>query len=155
MKQILFYALIVVMTCGMYSCKSNQKKAQSDTVEAGAPENALVDTHWRLIEIMGNPVTFPESAPKEAFIQFRADGTVSGSLGCNNFFGEYTVNPEALRISFSKLGNTSMMCINMDVETEFLQVLNTADNYNLNGDQLVLNRARMAPLARFEAVSAE
>jgi len=151
MKHILFYTLIGVITCGMYSCKCSQKTAKSTVAEVSAPTNDLINTHWKLIEIMGNPVT-SESAPNEAFIQFKADGTVSGSLGCNSFSGNYTVTPEALRISFSNLVNTLMMCINMDVETQFSQALNTADNYNLNGNQLVLNRARMAPLARFEAV---
>jgi hypothetical protein len=33
-----------------------------------------------------------------------------------------------------------------------MKALNTADNYNVDGQKLVLNRARMAPLARFEAV---
>jgi hypothetical protein len=40
----------------------------------------------------------------------------------------------------------------MDVEREFHAVLERADNYSLAGDHLTLNRARMAPLARFEAV---
>jgi heat shock protein HslJ len=56
------------------------------------------------------------------------------------------------RIKFSKMAATMMACPDMEVEREFLQVLETADNYNLIGDTLVLNRARMAPLARFENV---
>jgi len=40
----------------------------------------------------------------------------------------------------------------METEREFLQVLETADSYFLKGDTLMLNRARMAPLARFENV---
>ena len=40
----------------------------------------------------------------------------------------------------------------MDVENAFHEALRTADNYSLDGDRLTLNRARMAPLARFEAV---
>jgi heat shock protein HslJ len=40
----------------------------------------------------------------------------------------------------------------MEVETAFHDVLKMVDNYSLSGDRLTLNRARMAPLARFEAV---
>jgi len=40
----------------------------------------------------------------------------------------------------------------MDIEKAFLDVLSAVDNYSLNGGHLTLNRARMAPLARFEAV---
>jgi len=39
----------------------------------------------------------------------------------------------------------------MDVEQAFYEVLSNADNYSLTGDHLTLNRARMAPLARFKA----
>jgi heat shock protein HslJ len=76
---------------------------------------------------------------------------VNGNLGCNSFSGAYSV-PQATRISFSKMVNTQKMCMDMNIETKLLKVLQTADNYNLNGNQLVLNRARMAPLARFEVV---
>ncbi len=40
----------------------------------------------------------------------------------------------------------------MTVESEIVKVLNTADNYFLDGEKLVLQKAKMAPLARFEAV---
>jgi len=40
----------------------------------------------------------------------------------------------------------------MDVERAFGEVLEQADSYSVNADNLTLNRARMAPLARFEAV---
>ena len=40
----------------------------------------------------------------------------------------------------------------MEVEQAFHEVLRNADSFALDGDRLVLNRARMAPLARFEAV---
>jgi len=46
-----------------------------------------------------------------------------------------------------------MACPDMTIEQGFLKAINSADNYNLvDGQKLVLNRARMAPLARFEAV---
>jgi hypothetical protein len=40
----------------------------------------------------------------------------------------------------------------METETELLKVLSMVDSYDLVGDTLVLNRARMAPLARFKDV---
>ena len=40
----------------------------------------------------------------------------------------------------------------MDLEQEFLDALQNADNFNVVGDMLVLNKARMAPLARFKTV---
>ena len=48
--------------------------------------------------------------------------------------------------------STKMACPRMEIEMEFLATLEKADNFNVTGDMLELNRARMAPLARFEAV---
>jgi hypothetical protein len=45
-----------------------------------------------------------------------------------------------------------MACPELDIENELIKALETADNYNYANDKLVLNKARMAPLARFEAV---
>ena len=151
MKRILFYVITIVMVNGMYSCKCSQKNAKQDIGEVSATANDLVNKRWKLVEIMGQPVTYSAEDGKEAYIQFKADGTVSGNLGCNTFSGSYTL-PNPLQIRFSNLVNTLKMCLDMEIENELSRVLQTADNYTVNGDQLVLNRARMAPLARFKAV---
>ncbi|GHV55666.1 hypothetical protein FACS1894182_00420 [Bacteroidia bacterium] len=108
--------------------------------------DGLTNKYWKLVEIMGRPVT-----ASEAHIQFKTDGTVNGSLGCNTFRGSYTT-PQETRIQFSQLVTTLKMCIDMSVEDDLKQVLEKADSYSLSGNQLILNRARMAPLARFEVV---
>ena len=48
-----------------------------------------------------------------------------------------------------------MVCPDMSVEAEINKVLETVDNYSLNkeGNILSLNKARMAPLAKFQAVT--
>jgi heat shock protein HslJ len=40
----------------------------------------------------------------------------------------------------------------MDSESMFLKALQMADTYDVRGDTLILNKARMASLARFRAV---
>lgn len=113
---------------------------------------ALVEKYWKLIELFGNPVT-AENTPREAHIIFNMDDNrFSGDAGCNRFSGSFQLkDPD--RIVFSQAVSTRMMCINgMDTEDKFLQVLNTADSYIIKNDTLILNRARMAPLARFVAV---
>jgi heat shock protein HslJ len=78
---------------------------------------------------------------------------MNGFGGCNRFIGSYKLDAAASRLSFGQIATTSMACISsMEVEQAFYEVLRNADNYSLAGDHLTLNRARMAPLARFEAV---
>ena len=111
----------------------------------------LVEKYWKLIELHGNPVT-PANGSKEAHITFHIDGNrFSGDAGCNRIMGSYQTR-ENYRIAFSQTAATQMMCIDMEIESNFLQVLETADSYLVQNDTLTLNRARMAPLARFIVV---
>ena len=156
MSKTLFYAIMLVVAlsvgaCGTQRKQTNQEKAHSMSTSGNMAD--ITNKHWKLVELNGNPVNFPESA-NAAFILMNPNGTVSGNLGCNSFSGSYTLQ-EGNRITFSQLANTQKMCFDtnlMSIEAEMARVLQSADNYNLNENQLVLNRARMAPLARFEIV---
>jgi heat shock protein HslJ len=111
----------------------------------------LVEKHWKLVEIFGDPVVYENLNAKEAYIIFKEeDGQVTGNSGCNNIHGSYQLNGN--RLSFSRMVATQMMCVNMDIETKLNRVFEMTDSYSLNDNTLILNRARMAPLAKFEAV---
>jgi heat shock protein HslJ len=112
---------------------------------------AVTEQRWRLIELNGQPVENQEVDP---FFTLRVEGNaVEGFGGCNNFAGTYTLDAAASRIRFNNLASTMRACISgMEQESALHEVLRNVDNYSLNGSQLSLNRARMAPLARFEAV---
>ncbi len=59
------------------------------------------------------------------FVQFRANGELSGSGGCNNFFGTYDLNGTVLTIG--PLASTKKMCpAGMEDERDFLQALQNA-----------------------------
>jgi heat shock protein HslJ len=49
------------------------------------------------------------------------------------------------------MATTMMACPDMATEKQFMEVLNIADNFSLNGNTMTLNKARMAPLAVFKA----
>ncbi|GHT38731.1 hypothetical protein FACS189437_00240 [Bacteroidia bacterium] len=139
----------------MFSCKSKEKtvyqKPDTGMIRPDVTVVGLTNRYWKLVELMGEPVVYPEGAANEAYISFKEDGSVHGNLGCNTFNGIYTLQ-DGSRIRFSQMVNTLKMCVDMDVETKLSEVLKRADNYNLNGNRLILNRARMAPLAVFEVV---
>jgi copper homeostasis protein (lipoprotein) len=114
-------------------------------------EEAITEKYWKLVELNGKPVEVKEGMPEPHLI-LKADNRVNGNGGCNGFFGEYELNESTLRLSFSKVGSTMMACSAPNVESEFHKVLNTVDNYTTDGENLSLNKARMAPLARFKVV---
>ncbi len=74
-----------------------------------------------------------------------------GYSGCNALSGTYHLD-EGYRIRFTDLAVSMRICPESEKEQEFLDVLNTTDNYSHTGDTLTLNKARMAPLAVFHAV---
>ena len=107
----------------------------------------LVEKYWKLTELMGEPVT---TTGKDAYITFKIEGNrLVGNGGCNSLSGTYQLGV-ANRISFSQMISTMMMCVdNIETEEGLKRVLGMADSYYLQGDILILNKGRMAPLARF------
>ncbi|PKN40343.1 MAG: hypothetical protein CVU60_16025 [Deltaproteobacteria bacterium HGW-Deltaproteobacteria-18] len=109
----------------------------------------ILDTRWRLVELFGKPVAENTRFP---FILLDAQaGRISGFGGCNSISGSYELKA-GKRIRFTNMASTMMACPDMDTEQEFFNVLAMTDNFACNGKTLFLHKARMAPLARFEAV---
>lgn len=149
----IFKCLIIIMitVTTLSGCSSTKKNTTAVTLP-GESNTSLTETYWKLIELQGEPITTKEGQKKEMHLIIKKDGNIiNGHSGCNSFRGTYTLN-EGNRLSFSQLAGTLMACINMEKETAFMEVLRTVDNYAIQGKILSLNKARMAPLAKFEAV---
>lgn len=146
MKNLLF-SIFILGSMIFGSCKSHKPVAGTDPGDA-----ALEETYWKLTELMGKPVGPTPADKREVHIKLIKEGNkLEGFGGCNGFGGVYELK-EGGRITFSNIIGTMIACDVLETENQLLEVLRTADNYNLTGKQLVLNKARMAPLARFEAV---
>lgn len=113
---------------------------------------SLQDTYWKLIELNGQPVT-DAGAHKEIYLTLNAkDNHAGGNGGCNGYGGSYELNPNGFNIKFGNFIRTQMACAGLDIENQYLKVFEMADSYYVTKDTLQLNRARMAPLAKFVAV---
>ena len=119
---------------------------------APAAPAALFAPSWRLTEIMGQPVPPPAAGQQAPSLTFAEDGKIHGFAGCNNFTGTFAYQ-QGDRLSFAQVAATMKACPDMTVETEFLKVLGQVDNCYVDDQKLTLHKARMAPLARFEAVT--
>jgi heat shock protein HslJ len=115
-------------------------------------EVTMENTRWELVEIMGKPVTKTETQKEAIFITFDTEkNRVNGFGGCNNFMGGFEMK-EGNIIKFEQMASTMMACDNMEMETTFMQTLQQVDNYAMKDNVLSLNRAKMAPLLKFNAV---
>jgi len=151
MNQSKQFLIILFALSSFLSCNTTKKSTNSG-MSPDNPNSDLIETYWKLTELMGEPIVMTPGTKKEMHMVIKKqDNLVNGNGGCNSFTGSYTVL-EGNRISFSKLAGTKMACIDMEKETTFMEALQKADNYAIQGKILSLNKGRMAPLAKFEAV---
>lgn len=147
MKKSYLIAGLFVIVLGFCSCKTSSTSSKKS-------DDGITEKYWKLIEIEGQPVVVDNRMRAEPHIILKKeDNRITGTSGCNTFNGTYEIKaPNG--ISFSKMASTMMACLNMDIENKMLHVFEITDNYTLSSDgkYLSLNRARMAPLARFEVV---
>ena len=79
------------------------------------------------------------------------EAEVSGSSGCNHYFGDYKVTGSGL--SLSTIGGTEMACLTpegvMEQEQVFLSMLAAAESFEIQEDQLTIFTAN-DQLLKFE-----
>mgnify|MGYP003577548632 CR=1 FL=1 len=150
MKKLL--CLLAAAGILLTACNHLQQPKASDKPHA-MEQASLTGKKWKLIEIGGQPVA-DRVNNKEPFIEFSAEGenryTASG--GCNGLGGTYTASANG-KIKFKQGMSTMMACEDMSIENQFKTVFESADNYTIANNMLSLNKAKMAPLARFQAVT--
>jgi heat shock protein HslJ/uncharacterized lipoprotein NlpE involved in copper resistance len=113
---------------------------------------AIEDLRWNLVELRGGPVEADQTGRKAVLTLRSEDSVASGNASCNTFSGSYAIK-HGQRIRFDRnMAVTMMACPDMSIESAFLEMLQQVDNYAVGDDGVLsLNRARMAPLARFVA----
>ncbi len=106
----------------------------------------LENVRWLLASIDGQALPEGVSAsalftPADSPAAQGGENSVNGSAGCNTFFGPYTLAGDTL--TAGPFGLTMMMCEEpaMQVEHAFLAGLESAQSYQITGDQLVINTA--------------
>jgi len=148
MKRLL--SIVFIGTAILSSACHSTTTATTDTNDAAADNSRITGRKWRLTELYGKPVAATING-KQPFILLQDTGNrYSASAGCNGLGGSFTL-PGNGRIKFSQGMSTMMACEDMEVETGLKKVLDQTDNYTVSGNILSFNKARMAPLARFQA----
>lgn len=107
---------------------------------------SLEGTRWELLQLGGEeilPATFISA-------EFREDGMVGGSSGCNSYSAPYEVEKNIINIGPSM--GTLMACPDpiMEQENAYLKALESAKSYQLEDQNLVLADGEGTNLLVFE-----
>lgn len=146
-KRILFVVLAVALMAT--ACQPIQRPP-SAAPAAPAGSNPLAGTRWLLTELSGQPAL----ADVSVTASFAADGSLSGSGGCNSYSTTYSVDGSSLTVS-PQIAATMMACPDpvMNQETAYFQALTSVATFAIDGETLTLSGADGAALAVFRAQS--
>lgn len=115
----------------------------------------LLGGKWILVELNGKKIEKRAEGKKQPYLAFdKTQGTFFGDGGCNGYSGDVK-SMDDFKIEFGNAIQTMMACLGDDImliESGLQKVFRTADNYTIKDGVLSLNKARMAPLARFKFV---
>jgi heat shock protein HslJ len=127
MKKNIF--TVVISCCLLLACNHSKK-----TTTSMATTSKLAGT-WVLNYITGPRIAFDGLYPdKKPTITFDiTNNMVSGNASCNNFSGK--LNADGNKISFTNaMALTKMMCINIQGETVFLEMLKKVNTWSVTDD---------------------
>jgi heat shock protein HslJ len=126
-----------------YTLVASNNAGDQDTREApvqiapAPPQNPLANTSWQLVS-MADVGDVPGDVSISAY--FSADGSLSGSSGCNSYTASYVVSGDAITIRPAT--TTGALCGDPadSLEAAYLGLLPQAADFQVNGNQLrILN----------------
>lgn len=120
------FATLILAGCG---CKTSKKSVSDE-------HYPLVGTQWNLVRLDGQEIGADFAL--RPFITFDTADNIQGNLGCNTFFGTYSVNKKH-KMTLEFQGATKRLCNRMEVEKKFMQALRRdITRYEIEGEELIL-----------------
>jgi heat shock protein HslJ len=107
---------------------------------AGDP---LAGSRWEVVQFNNGSGIVTLLPGTRLTVEFGTDGQVTGTAGCNTYFGPYQVNGNSITIQ--PPGATALACAEpegvMEQEAQFLNALPSAATFRLDGNTLELRTA--------------
>ncbi len=124
LKFILLIAMAVVMA-SCCACRKGKKVV----------DKPLTATKWELVEMNGQQVKTNDNY----YLVLNADDTnFNGRGDCNSMMGNYTLDSKTGKLALNAIGSTRAFCPDQAGEDRFFQALSQVNNYDVDGDLLLL-----------------
>lgn len=133
MKTVIIKSFCLIIIFSFFTIAVNFGGCSSGKSTTSGP--AVEGTQW-VLEMM-NGKTVGQTNGKDVTLKLDGSGKISGSGGCNSFFGSYKLDGSSL--TFGEIGSTKMMCDEMSVETEYFSLLKNIDKCEVKESKLNLS----------------
>lgn len=135
--RIILALMLMIYTLAFSGCKQVREEPPKSM-----PEVTLENTAWTLIAFLEGQSAIPVTAGTEITLRFDAR-RASGSAGCNQYGGEYSLERGSL--SIYEIDITDRLCMEpegvMEQEARYLMILQKLVTFELDANQLTLTTA--------------
>lgn len=128
----------------------------SETIEGceqTGPNAPLLETYWRIDQIFQQTLVAKDNQREPHLVLKKGAGnTVSATVGCNRFSGQFSHDDRAL--IFGNTISTRMTCSpTLDAaERDLLQLLKNVERYEISGENMLFFASGPEPIAKLTAV---
>ena len=129
-RRVARLGLVMATAALLAACGSRPEAPTEAEVSLSGP---VVEQRWNLL-LVGTDERL--SLPEPAWFRIAADGSVTGSDGCNQLMGRANLG-ENQRIEFSQLATTRRACPQGEDAARVKGMLETAYRYLIDHDRLV------------------
>jgi heat shock protein HslJ len=150
---VLLISMLLLSTAAAAGCTSNVTPSpNATTTSTTSSAMQLEGTAWKLTSLT-TETGMNNTLPNTTITALFDDGNVTGSSGCNRYFGSYQLNKTEIKIG--QVGSTLMFCSDPDgvmtQETTYLLLLTNVTSYAISNNELTLSDSLGNPQLVFEA----
>lgn len=149
-----FASIIVVFSSAMLcvslaACGAATQPSAPIANKASKTQTPQLEADWHLERLADKAGNLEGLPPNSAISLDLEQGKVSGSGGCNRYFGNYRLQGEQIRIE--SIGSTMMACDEriMELEQHFFERLTQTVSFRIEAGQLLFLDAHNKPLLVF------
>jgi heat shock protein HslJ len=133
----------------LVSCQKESNPANLLITSTVVSNSDLRNKKWQLTQLNSKII---EGDANSYYIKFDSkEDQFSAKAGCNTLFGSFQLG-ENTKIAFSNVGATKMYCMNMEVENQFIQLLEKTTQIKINEQILIFSSDNSKALASFSLV---
>jgi heat shock protein HslJ len=150
---VLLMSALLLATAATAGCTSNVTPSpNTSTTSTTLSALQLQGTTWTLTSL-ATETGMNNLLPNTTITANFNDGNVTGSSGCNRYFGSYQLNKTQIKIG--PIGSTLMFCADPDgimaQETSYHLLLLNVTSYAISDNKLTLSDSLGTPQLVFEA----